>query len=254
MCLILIAWQAREEYPMVVAANRDEFHVRPSAGAGFWSDAPHILAGRDLEAMGTWLGVTRAGRFAAVTNFRDALDEGSGSRSRGLLAREFLESDEAVAAYALRVEAQADAYRGYNLLLGDGRELWWLSNRGNGPRRLEPGIYGLANHFLDAPWPKVVQGKARLGRIMSAAPAIEPLFELLGDTSVPPDDQLPDTGVGTERERVLGAARIVSPEYGTRCSSALILGRDRRLQFAERSFDVRGAQTETLRFELRLAA
>lgn len=254
MCLILIAWRAHQEFPMVVAANRDEMHGRPSAAAGFWSDAPHILAGRDLEAMGTWLGVTRAGRFAAVTNFRDALDAGNASRSRGWLAREFLESHYSAAAYASRVAAQAGAYRAFNLLLGDGGELWWLSNRGNGPQRLEPGTYGLSNHFLDSPWPKVIRGKAQLGRIMSAAPAIEPLLELLGDTSVPPDDQLPDTGVGTERERLLAAARIVSPEYGTRCSSALILGRDRSLQFAERAFDASGAQTETLRYELHLAA
>jgi uncharacterized protein with NRDE domain len=254
MCLILIAWQAREDYSMVVAANRDEFHVRPTSGAGFWSDIPQILAGRDLEAMGTWLGVTRGGRFAAVTNVRVPLDAGTGSRSRGLLAREFLESDEAAVAYALRVEEQASAYRAFNLLLGDGRELWWLSNRASSPRRLEPGIYGLSNDVLDAPWPKVIRGKAHLGRIMSAAPAIEPLLELLDDTSVPTDDQLPDTGVGIERERLLAAARIVSPEYGTRCSSALVLGRDGRLQFAERAFDARGAQTETLRYDLRLAA
>ena len=254
MCLILIAWQAHRDYPLVVAANRDEFHSRPTSAAGIWSDRPHILAGRDLEAMGTWLGITRTLRFAAVTNFRDALDPGIGNRSRGLLAREFLECDDAAASYVSRVGAQLQAYRGFNLLVGDGRELWWLSNRGNGARRLGPGIHGLSNHLLDTPWPKVARGKASLDHATSLVPAIEPLLGLLADTSVPSDDELPDTGVGIERERLLAATRIVSPAYGTRSSSVLIVGRDGRLQFAERAYDAQGVETETMRYELRVAA
>ncbi len=254
MCLILIAWRAHEDYPLVVAANRDEFHSRPTAAAAIWSDRPQILGGRDLEAMGTWLGITRDGRFAAVTNFRDTVEPSVGNRSRGLLARDFLENDGSAAAYASRTDAQGAAYRAFNLLVGDGDELWWLSNRGDGARRLEPGVYGLSNHLLDTPWPKVLRGKARLRHATTPAPALEPLLDLLSDTAVPADDKLPDTGVGVERERLLAATRIVSPVYGTRCSSAVILGRDGWLQFAERTFDAQGAETETLRYELRLAA
>ncbi|MDA8107520.1 MAG: NRDE family protein [Betaproteobacteria bacterium] len=251
MCLILLAWRAHPEYPLVVAANRDEVHTRPSAAAAFWEDRPEILGGRDLECRGTWMGITRAGKFAAVTNYRDA--NGAGGRlSRGLLASRYLENGDAPGEYVRGLAGAA--YRGFNFLAGDLEELWWVSNRAAGARRLEPGIHGLSNHLLDTPWPKVARGKERLAGALETAPAVDQLMALLADTSIAPDAELPDTGVGLERERALSAARIVSPVYGTRCSTVLMVGRSGRTRFAERAYDAEGDEGATVQYELRLAA
>jgi uncharacterized protein with NRDE domain len=252
VCLILFAWKLSAEFPLVVAANRDEFHARPTAGAGFWDDRPAILAGRDLEGGGTWLGMTRSGRFAAVTNYRDPAPGPASAASRGLLASGFLAGAEAPGAFAARVATEGGAYRGFNFLAGDREALWWVSNRGAGARALAPGIYGLSNHLLDTPWPKVTQGKRRLQGALELVPALEPLLEILADTKAASDAELPDTGVGTERERLLSAARIVSPVYGTRCSSALVVGADGRVCFAERAFAADGTELDTLRYEFSL--
>lgn len=252
MCLIVFAWKAHPDFPLVVAANRDEFHARPTAAAGFWDDRPGILAGRDLEGMGTWLGVTRSGRFAAVTNYRDAASVPREAASRGLLASRYLESEAAPDAFAAAVAADGTAYRGFNFLASDREEMWWVSNRGGNARRLEPGVHGLSNHLLDTPWPKVTRGKQRLHQALELAPAVEPLLALLADTAEAADGELPDTGVGAERERLLSAARIVSPAYGTRSSSALLVGVDGRVRFAERAYGSDGAELDTLRYEFTL--
>lgn len=258
MCLILFAWRAHAEYPLVVAANRDEFHARPSAAAEFWSDEPAILGGRDLEGMGTWLGVSRGGRFAAVTNFRETAGDAGAARSRGLLAQGFLQGGAAPAQHAQAVLAEGEAYRGFNLVACDGEELWWCSNRngaaGAPARRLEPGIYGLSNHLLDTAWPKVVRGKHRLAKALDAGPALEALLALLDDTSMAADDDLPESGFGLERERMLSAARIVASPYGTRCSTALTVAADGRVRFAERSFEPDGTAADTVRYEFRIGA
>ena len=253
MCLIVFAWKAHPDFPLIVAANRDEFHARPTAAARFWDDQPGILAGRDLEGMGTWLGVTRGGRFAAVTNFRDAAPASREATSRGVLASRFLGSGDAPGTFTADVETDGTAYRGFNFLAGDRAELWWVSNRGGRARKLEPGVHGLSNHLLDTPWPKVKQGKRRLGEMLELAPAVEPLLALLADTTQATDGDLPDTGVGAERERLLSAARIVSPEYGTRSSSALVVGADGKVRFAERSYGPDGAELDTLRYEFTLS-
>ncbi len=253
MCLILVAWRAHRDFPLVVAANRDEFHARPTVGAAFWQDAPAILAGRDLECMGTWLGVTRSGKFAAVSNYRDAADTSNGSLSRGLLASTYLGNGVAARGFVAQVAASGDAYRGFNFLAADQGELWWVSNRASAPQRLAPGLYGVSNHLLDTPWAKVVRGKHRFALLLQSAPAVEPLLDLLADTSVAADDELPDTGVGPERERLLSALRVVSPAYGTRCSTAVLVGRDGRVQFAERAYGAQGEERDTLRYEFRLS-
>lgn len=254
MCLILLAWRAHPEYPLVVAANRDELHARPSAAAAFWEDRPAILGGRDLEAMGTWMGFSRAGKFAAVTNYRDPDDRGGGALSRGLLASRFLENGDSPADYARGLERARDAYRGFNFLAGDLGSLWWVSNRGAAAREIAPGVHGLSNHLLDTPWPKVARGKDRLARVLDTSPAVDSLMSLLADTGIARDAELPDTGVGVERERILSAARIVSPLYGTRCSTVLMVKRDGRVRFAERSYDAAGNQGGTRQYELSLVA
>jgi uncharacterized protein with NRDE domain len=253
MCLIVFAWKAHPEFPLVVAANRDEFHARPTAAAGFWDDQPGILAGRDLESMGTWLGVTRSGKFAAVTNFRDATSAPREAVSRGLLASRYLASAAAPGAFAKTIAADGGAYRGFNLLVGDGQEMWWVSNRGSEALELEPGLHGLSNHLLDTPWPKVAQGKARLLEALARAPAVEPLLTLLSDTAEAAEEDLPDTGIGAQRERLLSPARIVSPSYGTRSSSALVVGADGRVRFAERAFGSDGSELDTRRYEFFLS-
>ncbi|HEX6412482.1 MAG TPA: NRDE family protein [Burkholderiales bacterium] len=223
MCLILAAWRAVEGVPLVVAANRDEFHARPAAPAQFWEDIPAILAGRDLQAMGTWMGVARNGRFAAVTNYRGAR-EPSAPHSRGALVTGFLNSTKPAGAYVSGLDKHE--YSGFNLLAYDSTELWWLSNRDGAPRPLEPGIYGLGNLLLDSP--EVEPAKARFREAISPAPAVESLF-------------------GT-----LAAARIVDPVYGTRCSTGLIL-KETSVRYAERAFAPDGEAGETLHFEFKRA-
>lgn len=221
MCLIVLAWRVRPEFPLIVAANRDEFHARPAAAAAFWRDRPGVLAGRDLQAGGTWMGVSRSGRFAAVTNYRGGRDPDA-AESRGALVAGFLVDELPPAKYISGLKP--DRYSGFNLLVADGQELWWLSNRGGEPRSLAPGCYALGNFLLDSP--DVQEVKARFA---TSAAALEPLFGLLA------------------------GARIVAPEYGTRCSTLVLAGADRRIQFAERSFDARGNEGATARYEFSAA-
>jgi uncharacterized protein with NRDE domain len=218
MCLIVLAWRAHPELPLIVAANRDEFHARPAAPAAFWEDHPEILAGRDLEARGTWMGVSRSGRFAAVTNYRGAR-EPRAVESRGALVSRFLASDQGPGAYVCAIKK--DLYSGFNLLAGDGRELWWMSNRDGEPRRLAPGVYGLGNALLDSP--EVEPAKREFAAAVEPGPAVEPLFA------------------------ALAKARIVNPEYGTRCSTVLLQGE--RIRYAERSFAADGAEGETVHYD-----
>ena len=253
MCLIVFAWKAHPDFPLIVAANRDEFHARPTAAARFWVDQPGILAGRDMEGMGTWLGVTRSGRFAAVTNYRDAATAPHDATSRGALVRRFLEAGDSPSAFTATVYTDGNAYRGFSFLAGDRAELWWVSNRGGKAHRIEPGVHGLSNHLLDTPWPKVTQGTRRLKQVLELAPAVEPLLAILADTAEAAPGDLPDTGVGVERERQLSAARIVSPMYGTRSSSALVIGVDGKVRFAERAYGSDGTELDTLRYEFSLS-
>lgn len=241
MCLILFAYRAHPEYRLVLAANRDEFHDRPAAPADFWGDAPDVLAGRDLRGGGSWLGVTRSGRFAAVTNYRDPREllAPRSAPSRGELVSGFLRGSDSPAEYLDALSSRAAEYNGFNLLVGDRDALYWFSNRsGAAPVRLEPGVYGLSNHLLDTPWPKVVRGRAALRDALAAAAPldVEPLFRLLADRAPAADRELPDTGVGVERERLLSSPFIASPDYGTRASTVLLVRADGAARLVERTF------------------
>jgi uncharacterized protein with NRDE domain len=224
MCLIVLAWRVERAHPLIVAANRDEFHGRPAAPADFWKDHPEILAGRDLEAGGTWMGVSRSGRFAAVTNYRGGRDPGA-KESRGVLVSRFLLEESSPGKYLETIKPSS--YSGFNLLAGDGEELWVLSNRDGGARRLEPGIYGLGNLLLDTP--EVSGAKEDFARSIGLAPAEESLFG------------------------VLAKAKILGAEYGTRCSTVLV-SNGGSLRYAERPFDAAGKESATGRFELRTAS
>ncbi len=248
MCLILVARQVLPDYPLVVAANRDEFFARPTAEAAAWSDAPQVFAGRDLEAGGTWLGVTNTGRFAAVTNVREP-GRPAGDRSRGLLTRDFLLGGESAAAYVAALDGEV--FAGFNLLLCDGREFWYSSNRSehdNSPRALPPGIYGVSNHLLDTPWPKLAASKLRFAEALSHLPAEKGFFDLLADVEIVPDADLPATGVPLEWERRLSAVFVRSPDYGTRASTLLMQQQDGSSTLVERSF----GPAENMQGEVRL--
>ncbi len=251
MCLILVAWRAHPKYGLVVAANRDEFHARPTASAGFWPDAPRVLAGRDLEGGGTWLGITTNGRFAALTNYRDPSRVLTAAPSRGDLVRRFLAGADSPLTFRVGLEEVGARYNGFNLLFSDGQSLQTYSNCGGCAGELEPGIYGLSNHLLDTPWPKVAQGKSELARALQALPDDGPLMELLRDDRIAPDDELPRTGVSLEWERLLSAAFIRSPTYGTRSSTVLLIA-GREVRFDEASYDPSGRETGRCRFAFTL--
>jgi uncharacterized protein with NRDE domain len=252
MCLILIAHGAHSDFPLVIAANRDEYYQRPTARAGFWQDHPHILAGRDLECMGTWLGVTRGGRFAALTNFRDPRERKADAPSRGQLVSDFLASDQEPLEYLGDVAMQARRYNGFNLLAGDTDGVFYFSSRTGSVQQLSPGIHGLSNHLLDTPWPKVERGKQRLQAALAGEFDAEALLDLLHDREPAPESELPETGIGLELERVLSPALIVSPQYGTRASTAVLFSEDGSVSFAERTILPGGntGPTVSLRFSL----
>lgn len=241
MCLILFALDAHPLYKLVLAANRDEFYQRPTAPADFWTDAPEVFAGRDLAAGGTWLGITKTGRLAAVTNYRDP-NAAPGSKSRGDLTREFLTGNEPSADYLRNLARERGDYSGFNLLVGDfakDAELFYFSNRGSAnAQKLTKGVYGLSNALLDTNWNKVETGKARFAKILQMSDEIFPadLFSLLSDRAAAPDAKLPATGVGLERERVLSPAFIETENYGTRLSTVLTITREGRINFIERTF------------------
>ena len=237
MCLIVVGWRVHPDYPLIVAANRDEFYVRPTAFADFWAEAPEIVGGRDLEAGGTWLGTTRTGRFAAVTNVREP-GAGKGLHSRGKLTQAFLAGQQTASEYVNQLEMHD--FSGFNLLLGDGQSLWYCSNRGAAPRELGPGIYGLSNHLLDSPWPKLVTARLGFAQAIAKLPDRGPLFDVLADDEIVPDTELPSTGVPLEWERRLSAIFVRSEDYGTRASTVLTLAGDGQITFEERSFGPHG--------------
>jgi uncharacterized protein with NRDE domain len=253
MCLVLLVHDLHPRFRLIVAANRDEFYDRPTAAARHWRDAPTVLAGRDLRAGGTWLGLDRAGRFAAVTNFRQGQREPAARRSRGHLVSDYLTGDIGLPSYMNRVKRDAALYNGFNLLAADARAVMYFSNREGEVRDLAPGVYGLSNHLLDTPWPKVTAGKAALKALTREASVpvlMAELFELLSDRAQAADDRLPATGIGAEWERLLSSAFIASAGYGTRSSTVVLLARDGKLAFVERSFGANGDLAGEVRYEL----
>jgi uncharacterized protein with NRDE domain len=238
MCLILFAYKVHPSYNLILAANRDEFYERPSSAADFWEDAPQVLAGRDLQEGGTWMGIDRAGRFAAITNYRDPASLKNNTPSRGGLVSAYLCGNQSAGDYLARISRQGQLYNGYNLIVGDRNELLTYSNRGE-RQKLNPGIYGLSNHLLNTPWPKVLRGKKLLAATLNkkGAELEEALFALLADRKIPADDKLPDTGIGLEWERMLSSIFIESPVYGTRSSTILLIGKNGRIKFVEKVYD-----------------
>lgn len=243
MCLIAFALNPTSQLRLLVVANRDEFHARPSAPLAYWADHPHILAGRDIEAKGTWLGVSTRGRLVAVTNVRLPEFPPPGLRSRGALAFNFLASSSSPQAYLDTDQGNVGAHGPCNLLMVDGQQAVYASNQSGVQRRLLPaGVYGLSNAALDTPWPKTVQLKAAVTDWLAQGRSsdLTPLFAALANPAKPPDALLPDTGVGLERERFVAPAFIHGHEYGTRCSTVVMVGADGAGSVTERRFGPEG--------------
>jgi uncharacterized protein with NRDE domain len=243
LCLIVVAWRCRADLPLIVAANRDEWRDRPAEAAHWWPDHPDLLAGRDLKAGGTWLGVARSGRFAAVTNFRDPSDRRSTARSRGGLVTDFLLSRESSPGFLTRIARRAHEYNGFNLIVGDGASLWYFGSREGAARPIEPGVHGLSNHVLDEPWPKVTRGRQAMEGALAKEDPAPALFDLLSDVQGAADAELPDTGVGIEWERRLASPLITGPDYGTRASTVVTFPAKGEVLFEERARGTDGAVT-----------
>lgn len=240
MCLILLAKNYLPGYRLIIAANRDEFYDRPTAPARFWDDSPDILAGRDLALGGTWLGISRSGKFAAVTNYRD-MTQPKGSISRGFLVSDFLSSDVRSESYLEQVASQSEKYTGFNLLFGElsdpNPRLFYLSNKGGGTAKLTDGVFGLSNAFLETPWHKVIRGKELFTGAIQETDGLkaEKLLEILNDRTPATEDLLPETGIGIERERILSPMFIETPVYGTRSSAVITVDDTGLVNFTERS-------------------
>jgi uncharacterized protein with NRDE domain len=252
MCLILFAAGTDSRYRLVLAANRDEFLDRPSAPAAFWAEAPHLLAGRDLDKGGTWLGVSADGRWASVTNFREGVRPDPAARSRGLLTSDFLVGADEAESYARRVAAQAQGYAGFNLLVGDAAGVFYATNRPPLVQQVEPGVHGLSNHLLDTTWPKVRAGRARMAGLLrqDEDQMLAALFALLADRRHASDDDLPSTGVTLEWEQRLSASFVMADGYGTRASTVVLVRADGSIRFEEHSFGAGGTEIGRRTFEV----
>ena len=243
MCLIVFAWQLVPGAPLIAAANRDEYYARPASAASAWPEHPQVFAGRDLQGGGSWMGITQDGpngpRFAAITNIRGPQERRIDAPSRGALVANYLAGKLDAPDYIASIAAGSAAYNGFNLVLGDCDKLIWYSNRGDSDERngkqLEPGIYGISNGLLDAPWPKVVRTKAQFASLLCQGAPEDAYFEMLADTTRAPDLRLPDTGIAIDLERVLSAVCIETPGYGTRTSTVVKLYADAPAELHERT-------------------
>ncbi|MDG1389653.1 MAG: NRDE family protein [Halioglobus sp.] len=254
MCLILFAHQVNNHYPLVVAANRDEFHQRPTDASHYWLEHPQVLAGRDRQAGGSWMGVNRSGHFAAVTNSRDPEQTKAAERSRGELVLGYLQGDLSAQQYLDQLSLRAGAYAGFNLLLGDREDLWYVSNSGpsseQSPRRLTPGIYGLSNASLDTPWPKVQRGKQVMAELLQYPLDHSALATAVDSRQLASKNQLDLQAMNTEMDQLLSAQFIVGDTYGTRATTTCWQTSAGEFHWKERSFDARGDLIEVVEKEV----
>ena len=250
MCLAVIAYQSAEKWPLVLVTNRDEVHTRNAIPVGPWVDHPSIVAGRDVTGGGTWLGLSTEGRIALLTNVREPGRHIPDAPTRGQLTERFLLAEDSPADHARSLQDDMNRYNGFNLLIGDMNELWYVSNRSNrSPHKLHPGVFGLSNAELQTPWPKLVKTRDAVASHLESLSTTnqdldyQVLFDIMSDRQTPPDDQLPSTGVGIERERMLGSPFIKSETYGTRCTTIVMVSQDETAWIFERTFNPDGQIT-----------
>jgi uncharacterized protein with NRDE domain len=247
MCLVVLSIGQHPDYPLILAANRDEFHARPTQDAHWWPDKPDVLGGRDLQAGGTWLALHRNGRFATVTNFRDAKPTSPQHRSRGELVTGFVEGEQGPGEYLETISA--DAYAGFNLIVGMGTDVAYLSNREDGGRSLKQGTFGLSNALLDGPWDKVERSKRKLAALLDEGAINETtLFRLMDDRDRGPVEDVETGRLDFETAHTITAPFIVMENYGTRCTSVLLINKEGECRFTERRFDPEGEMTGESRF------
>lgn len=256
MCLIVFSYKQHPDYKLIFAANRDEFYERPTRAAQFWDDHPSVLAGKDLDAGGTWMGITRQGRFSALTNYRNPASRKEDAPSRGHLVRNFLTQELSPRDYAKQTDSRAHKYNGFNLLIGNMEELLYYSNRESKIRRLSPGLYGLSNHLINTPWPKVQQARQQMQNLISRDNITEEsLFEILANERQAADNALPETGLSLELERAVSSIFIRTDNYGTRASTVLLIDNYGNTTFTERLFKPGSEHpAESNRFELSIGA
>lgn len=238
MCLINLHFKEHKNYKLIVAANRDEFYKRPTAAAHFWKDEPTILAGRDLEQNGTWLGITKNGRFAALTNYRDPAYMNPGKYSRGKIVSDYLIGSDKPETYVKNIQQEKEQYSGFNLILGNPNHMMYYNNINDSVSNIEVGTHSLSNHFINTPWPKVTKGKEQLHAYVTGHKKIDPevLFTILANDEIANDELLPNTGVGLTLERQLSPLFINLEEYGTRCSTVLLINKNDDVTFIERTY------------------
>ena len=247
MCLIVLSLGQHPEYPLILAANRDEFHARPTQEAHWWPDKPDIVGGRDLQAGGTWLALQKRGRFATVTNFRDAQPPSPKHRSRGQLVTAFLDCNSTPTDYLATVEE--DAYAGFNLIVGTADEVAYLSNREEGTRELAPGTYGLSNALLDGPWHKVEKSRARLSTLLAKGRIDETsLMRIMEDRDKAPVAEVETGRLDFAKAHAITAPFIVMPEYGTRCTTVVLADKEGNWHLTERRFNATGNKSGESRF------
>jgi len=238
MCLIIFGLEVHPQYKLVLIANRDEFYARPTQAAHFWEDNPHLLAGKDLQGGGTWLGINKKGKFSALTNYRDPLNIRTDAPSRGELNTNYLLGDADPLKYMFRVQFKASQYNGFNLLTGDKDDLFYYSNYSKSIQKINQGIFGLSNNLLDSDWYKVQQGKNKLENYLHAHSKLEipDLLAIMEDDSKPEDDKVQQTGLPLEQEKMLSSMFIRSPKYGTCCSTVLLWDKKDNVTFVEKTF------------------
>ena len=254
MCLISFAWKYDAQYPLIWLSNRDEFYNRPTQQVHFWEENQQILAGKDLAAGGTWLGVTQNGKIAALTNYRDPQNIRDEAPSRGHLVSNFLSQEVSPPEYLHQIAQTAHQYNGFNLLVGDTEQLWYFSNYQNKPQKLESGIYGLSNHLLNTDWYKVGRAKDKIKKLIDSQHFVPQLWlDQWHDTTLPSSDgQVQQTGLSMDKERMLSPMFIQSPQYGTCASSLLWIARNKRITFVERTYNTPSKRVAERQFDFQL--
>ena len=250
MCLIFLSFNQHPDYPLIIAANRDEFYDRPASSIGLWPEYPNILAGKDLTGGGTWLGVTKSGYFAMLTNYRDMANIKANAPTRGKLVLDYLAGEFDASNYLEAIDASASLYNGYNIILGTLNDPWYYSNQNHEIFRLGTGLYGLSNALLDTKWPKVEIGKENFKQIIERESLdYEAIFSFMYDKTLAPDEKLPDTGIGYEKEKLLSSMFIEFPGYGTRNTTLLVKDKNNNVQLIERTYSQPDDSTSEVKFE-----
>lgn len=254
MCLIVFSYKEHARYNLILVANRDEAFGRPTRAAQFWDDQPNLLAGKDLSAGGTWLGINKEGRVAALTNYRDPLISKENPPSRGHIITNYLAQQKEPEEFLLTLHKNSDRYMGFNLLAGTYKDLFHYSNQEGKINRIKPGIHGLSNHLLDTPWPKVERAKSGLASIAKQdSLTTDRLFNLMQDAQPASEENLPDTGIAPELEKSLSPIFIKTDEYGTRSTAVLLVDKKGKVTFEERRYKPRTMiAEETSRFEFEI--